>query len=103
MLLKELVETVTATSHTIEYDGQSFIYAEIDSMITTVARDNQFTAEFAQEITDAYPSLSGISHSTAIVLIGQSNLDATLVAVAPKVRRANARCPEIAVCSLRLL
>lgn len=82
MLLKELIETVTATSHTIEYDGQSFIYAEIDSMITTVARDNQFTAEFAQEITDAYPSLSGISHSTAVVLIGQSNLDAALVAVA---------------------
>ena len=82
MLLKELTETVTATSHTIEYDGQSFVYSKIDSMITTVTRDNQFTAEFAQEITDAYPSFSGISHSTAVALIGQSNLDTTLLAVA---------------------
>ena len=82
MLLKELIETSTATSHTIEYNGQSFVYSEIDSMITTVVRDNQFTAEFAQEITDAYPSSSGISYSTAVALIGQSNLDATLLAVA---------------------
>ena len=82
ILLKELMETVTETSHIIEYNGQSFVYSEIDSIMTTVVRNNQFTAEFAQEITDDYPSSSGISYRTAIVLIGQSNMDATLLAVA---------------------
>ena len=82
MLLKDLEETVTETSHSIEYDGQSFAYSEIDSIITTVVRNNEFTAEFAQEITDAYPSSAGITHSEAVTLIGQSNLDATFLAVA---------------------
>ena len=82
MLLKELKETVTEISHTIEYNGKSFVYSEIDSIITTVLRNNEFTAEFAQEITDAYPSSSGISYNAAVTLIGQSNLDATLLAVA---------------------
>ena len=44
--------------------------------------DSKFTAKFVQEIVDAYPSFSGISYSTAVVSIGQSNLDATLLAVA---------------------
>ena len=82
MFLKGLKETVTQSSHFIEYNGQSFNYSEIDSIITTVVRDSQFTAEFAQEIIDAYPSFSGISYSTAVTFIGQSNLDATLLAVA---------------------
>ena len=82
MFLNGLKETVTESSHFIEYNGQSFDYSEIDPIITTVVRDSQFTAEFAQEIVDAYPSFSGISYSTAVAFVGLSNLDATLLAVA---------------------
>ena len=82
MFLKDLKETVTGTSHSIEYNGQSFVYSEIASIITTVVRDDEFTAEFAQEITDAYPSSAGTSYLTALALLGQSNLDATLMTVA---------------------
>ena len=82
MFLDGLTETVTSTSHTIEYNGTTFDYAEVDGMITTVVRDGQFTSEFAAEIAESFPDNAGISYSTAVALIGQANMESTLLAVA---------------------
>ena len=82
MFLDGLTETVTASSHTIEYNGTTFDYAEVDGMITTVVRDGQFTSEFAAEIAESFPDNAGISYSTAVALIGQANMESTLMMVA---------------------
>ena len=82
MFLDGLTETVTDSSHTIEYQGTSFDYTEVDGFITTVVRDNEFTAEFAAEIAESFPDNAGISYSTAVALIGQANMESTLLMVA---------------------
>ncbi|MDB2425683.1 hypothetical protein N9W43_07780, partial [Litoricolaceae bacterium] len=80
--LNGLTETVTASSHTIEYNGTTFDYAEVDGIITTVVRDGEFTSEFAAEIAESFPDAAGISYNTAVALIGQANMESTLLAVA---------------------
>jgi len=82
MFLDGLTETVTSTSHTIEYNGTIFDYAEVDGIITTVVRDGEFTSEFAAEIAESFPDSAGISYSTAVALIGQANMESTLLMVA---------------------
>jgi len=82
MLLKDLNEVITEISHNIEYNGTIFEYSEIDGIITTVIRDGEFTDEFAREIEDAHPSSAGITYNTAVTLIGQANMESTLLAVA---------------------
>ena len=82
MFLDGLTETVAETSHTIEYQGVSFDYAEVDGIITTVVRDGEFTTEFAAEISESFESAAGISYSTALVLVGQPNIESTLMMVA---------------------
>ena len=82
MFLDGLTETVTSTSHTIEYNGTTFDYAEVDGIITTVVRDGEFTSEFAAEIAESFPNSAGISYSTAVALIGQANMESTLMMVA---------------------
>ena len=82
MFLDGLAETVTESSHTIEYQGTSFDYAEVDNFIMTVVRDNEFTTEFAAEIAESFPDNAGISYSTAVALIGQANMESTLMMVA---------------------
>ena len=82
MFLDGLIETVTPTSHTIKYNGTNFDYAEVDGIITTVVRDGEFTSEFAAEIAESFPDSEGISYSTAVALIGQANLEETLLIVA---------------------
>ena len=82
MFLDGLTETVMESSHTIEYQGTSFDYAEVDSFIMTVVRDNEFTTEFAAEIAESFPDNAGISYSTAVALIGQANMGSTLLMVA---------------------
>jgi Ca2+-binding RTX toxin-like protein len=82
MFLDGLTETVTSTSHTIEYNGTTFDYAEVDGIITTVVRDGEFTSEFAAEIAESFPDAAGISYSTAVALIGQANMESTLMMVA---------------------
>lgn len=39
-------------------------------------------AEFAAEIAESFPDSAGISYSTALALIGQANLESTLLTVA---------------------
>ena len=82
LYLKGLRETVASTSHTVEHAGTTFNWSEVDSLVTTVTRDGNFTEEFAQEIADVYPSVAGISYSTAVALVGASAIDSVLIAVA---------------------
>ena len=80
-LLKGLKETVSGETHTVEYNGEIFNYTDVDSFVTTVVRDGEFTSEFAQEIADAYPDVAGIKYSVAASLVG-SALDEILIQVA---------------------
>ena len=82
LYLKDLKETITAANHTVEYAGTTFNWSEVDSFVTTVIRDGNFTDEFAKEIADAYPSVAGISYSTAVALVGASAIDSVLISVA---------------------
>ena len=85
--LKELTETITVSedgeviSHTVDYNGTTFNWSEIDAFVLTVTRDGNFTDEFAQEIADAYPTVAGISYSTAVLLVG-TEIDDIILGVA---------------------
>ena len=85
--LKELTETITVSedgeviSHTVDYNGTTFNWSEIDAFVLTVTRDGNFTDEFAQEIADAYPTVAGITYSTAVLLVG-TEIDDIILGVA---------------------
>jgi hypothetical protein len=86
-LLKGLAEMITytdgvATKHTVEYSGLTFDYSAIDSLITTVTRGDEFTTEFRRELTDFAPTSINLSYKDAVLLIGLTNIDATLIAIA---------------------
>jgi hypothetical protein len=80
--LKGLTETVSATSHTIGYAGSSFNYSDVDVLLITVLRDGEFTEEFAQEISESFPSVAGIDYDTAVFLVGAPNIEDVLIQVA---------------------
>jgi len=85
--LKELTETITVSedgeviSHTVDYNGTTFNWSEVDAFVLTVTRDGNFTDEFAQEIADAYPTVAGISYSTAVLLVG-TEIDDIILGIA---------------------
>ena len=81
-MLKGLIELDNGTVHTVAHNGTAFNYAEIDPLITTVVRNGEFTAEFAQEIADAYPSAAGIKYNTVVSLVGAAAIDDLLMSVA---------------------
>lgn len=81
-MLKGLIEVDNGTVHTLSYNGTVFNYAEVDPLITTVVRNGEFTAEFAQEIADAYPSAAGIKYNTVVTLFGVAAIDDLLISVA---------------------
>jgi hypothetical protein len=86
-LLKGLNESITytdaiITKHTVEYSGLTFDYSAIDAVITTVTRDDEFTAEFRKELTDFAPTSASLSYKDASLLIGLPNIDNTLIAIA---------------------
>lgn len=87
MLLKGLNESITytdgiITKHSVEYSGMSFDYAQIDSLITTVIRDDEFTTEFRKELTDAAPSTVNLTYQDAVTLVGLLNIDSILINLA---------------------
>ena len=87
ILLKDLKESFvidngSTTKHTIEYAGLVFDYTQIDSLITTVTRDGEFTAEFTEEINDYLGAAQNITYSAAVAIVGVSNIDAVILSVA---------------------
>ena len=86
-LLKDLKEYITYTNgvitkHSVEYAGLSFDYNQIDSLITTVVRDGDFTAEFTQEINDYLKTELNITYSVAVEVVGAVNIDGVILMVA---------------------
>lgn len=85
-LLKGLTESFTYTDgvntkHVIEYNGLVFDYSQIDSLITTVTRDDEFTSEFTKEINDYLGTELNITYSSAVKLVGAANIDNVLFLV----------------------
>jgi len=86
-LLKGLKETITYTNgaftkHSVEYAGSTYDYTQIDSLISTVTRDGEFTSEFTKEINDYLGTESNIPYSAAVKLIGVSTIDNVLLNIA---------------------
>lgn len=81
-MLKGLPEINNGSVHTLTYNGNVFNYADVDTLLTTVVRNGEFTAEFAQEIADSYPTAAGITYNTVVSLVGAADLDNLLITVA---------------------
>ena len=87
VLLKGLKESMTFTNgaitkHIVEYAGSTFDYDQIDSLIITVTRDDEFTAEFTKEINDYLGSELNITFSAAVKLVGATSIDGVIFSVA---------------------
>jgi hypothetical protein len=87
IFLKGLAESITLTDgsiteHTVEYAGAKFNYNQIDSLLTTVTRNDEFTSEFTREINDFVKYDANISYKVAVALIGVQNIDSTILSVA---------------------
>ena len=70
------------TVHTVEYAGLIFDYKQIDSLITTVVRDAEFSEEFRKELTDMMPSTLSLTYKDAVLLVGSVNIDNQLIYIA---------------------
>jgi uncharacterized delta-60 repeat protein len=86
ILLKGLTESFTYTDgvntkHTVEYSGLIFDYNQIDSLITTVTRDGEFTSEFTKEINTYLGTELNITYSAAVKLVGAASIDTVLLSV----------------------
>jgi hypothetical protein len=86
-LLKNLSETMVfadgvMTKHLIQYSGITFDYDLIDSLITTITRDGEFTSEFNKEINEYLGAELNITYSAAVKLVGVSSIDSVILSVA---------------------
>jgi|LauGreDrversion4_1035100.scaffolds.fasta_scaffold03852_1 serralysin len=87
VILKGLVEKMTLTNgvvsnHTVQYGNTTFDYSQIDSLITTVTSDGNFTTEFRKEISDLLPAASTFSYQDTVKLVGTANIDNVILYVA---------------------
>lgn len=87
ILLSDINEIIVTdggviTSHTLEYNGVEYNYNEIDSIVSVVTRDGNFTDEFIGEIHDLAPSASDITYQDAVKLVGVASIDAIILHVA---------------------
>ena len=87
VLLKDLTETMTLINgvvdkHTVKYAGSEFNYNQIQSLITPVLRDNEFTSQFNREINDYLQVELNITYKAAVALIGLTNLDSVILMIA---------------------
>lgn len=72
----------TVLSTFVEYGGLSFDFEAIDSLVTVVLRNGEFTSEFRSEIVAFAPSASNLTYSDAVLLVGESQIEARLIAIA---------------------
>ena len=87
VFLKGLKESMTLTNgaitkHLVDYAGLTFDYNQIDSLITTVTRDGEFTAEFTKEINDYPGTVLKSTYSAAVTIVGAASIDGIILAVA---------------------
>ena len=87
VLIKGLNENITTTDgiitdHFFLYAGIRYEYSSIDSLLTVITRDDEFTSEFSQEISDYSATLADMTYSDAIKILGVSGIDGWLITVA---------------------
>jgi len=82
VLINNITETKTEGSHTLEYLGVSYSFESIESVVSVVARDGNFTEQFSEEIAQAVPSYSGITYQETLLLVGVKQIDDVLVNIA---------------------
>ena len=87
VLIKALTENITKTDGVITeqfflYAGARYDYSDIDSLITVVTRNGEFTDEFSQEISDYASSFANATYSDVVKIVGSSGIDGWLVKVA---------------------
>ena len=86
-LIKGINENITTTDgiitdHFFLYVGNRYEYSSIDSLLTVITRDDEFTNEFSQEISDYSATLADMTYSDAIKIVGVSGIDDWLIKVA---------------------
>jgi hypothetical protein len=86
-LLKTLKESITYTNgsisnHSIEFNGSTYEYSQIDAWITTVTRDAEFTSEFTKEINEHFKSEVNITYTAAVLLVGFASIDSVILSIA---------------------
>jgi hypothetical protein len=64
------------------YAGSTFDYNQIDALIMTVTRDDEFTAEFTKEINDYLKTDANITYKVAVGLVGAASIDGIIMTVA---------------------
>jgi hypothetical protein len=64
------------------YAGARYDYSDIDSLITVVTRNGEFTDEFSQEISDYASSFTNATYSDVVKIVGSSGIDGWLIKVA---------------------
>ena len=70
------------TQHSVQYGGSTLDYNQIDALIMTVTRDDEFTAEFTKEINDYLKTEANITYKVAVGLVGAANIDGIIMTVA---------------------
>lgn len=87
VLIKGLTETITKTDGVITeqfflYERARYDYSDIDSLMTIVTRNDEFTDEFSQEFSDYAESFANTTYSDLIKIVGSSDIDGWLITVA---------------------
>ena len=86
VILKDLIEKIVLSNgaisnHTVQYGNTVFDYSQIDSLITTVTSDGNFTSEFRKEIADLLPAAANFSYQDTVKLVGTANIDNVILYV----------------------
>ncbi|MDC1501693.1 hypothetical protein N8559_01440 [Gammaproteobacteria bacterium] len=87
VLIKGLTENITKTDGVITeqfflYAGARYDYSDIDTLITVITRNGEFTEEFSNEISDYAASFANATYSDVVKIVGSSGIDAWLITVA---------------------
>lgn len=87
VLIEGLIENITTTdgvitNHSLSYAGDSYDYDSIDSLISVITRDGEFTSEFFQEISDYAPSAGNITYDDVVRIVGVSGISETIIQIA---------------------
>jgi Ca2+-binding RTX toxin-like protein len=86
VIIEGLIEKLTTTdgiitSHFFVLGGDNYDYDPIDSLLSVITRDGEFTSEFSKEIFD-YGSSIGDSYADLVKLVGISNVNDTIIRIA---------------------
>ena len=87
IILKGLTQNIEmnagqVTKNSLVYQGLSYDYNLIDSLITTIVKDGEFSVEFRKEITELVPAISILSYQNFVQLVGVANIDEVLKYIA---------------------